>query len=569
MDLKRLISVARGDTPADLLFSNARVINTFTGEIEETSVAVFSGRVAGVGDYAGATQVVDLRGKYLSPGLIDGHVHLESSMLQVDQYARAVVPRGTLAAVTDLHEIANVCGLEGMRYIVQCSRQVPMDLFFMVPSCVPATPFETAGAKLGPEDIRRALRWRGVLGLGEMMNFPGVVQGDDEVLSKINAAARRTRDGHAPGLRGKTLNAYLCPLIGSDHETTEYEEGREKLRRGMHLMIREGSTEKNLEALLPLVSNGNYHRCMLVVDDRNARDLYHDGDMDAVVRKAIRLGLDPVRAVQMASLNTARYFGLEGLGGIAPGYFANLIVLDELREFKVAQVYSKGRLVAESGRALFKAALPLDGSMTRTMQIKPFTPAQLALRAGETRAFPVIEIVPGQIITHHRQEEMPVINSTIVPDPRRDILKLVVVERHRATGNIGIGLVKGFGLKRGALGTSVAHDSHNIVVVGTNDEDIYLAVKEIERNQGGLAAVDRGRIVTSLALPVAGLLSLEPLEAVVNQLEELDRAARDLGCTAPSPFSILSFLALPVIPELKLTDKGLVDVMAGRLLAGV
>lgn len=568
MDLKRLISVARGDAPADLVLSNARVINTFTGEVEETSVAVSAGRVAGVGDYTDATQVVDLRGKYLSPGLIDGHVHLESSMLQVDQYAQAVVPRGTLAAVTDLHEIANVCGLEGIRYMVQCSRRMPLDLFFMAPSCVPATPLETSGARLGPRDIQRVLRWRGVLGLGEMMNFPGVVQGNDEVLSKINIVGHRTRDGHAPRLRGKMLNAYLCPLISSDHETTEYEEGQEKLRRGMHLMIREGSTEKNLEALLPLVNDGNYHRCMLVVDDRSARDLYYDGDMDAVVRKAIHLGLDPVRAIQMASLNTARYFGLEGLGGIAPGYFANLVVLDELRGFQVEQVYYRGRLVAQKGRALFKAALPLPQSMTRTMHIKPFTPAQLALRAEGTKTLPVIEIVPGQIITRRREEVMPSTGGSVVPDLRRDILKLVVVERHKATGNIGIGLVKGFGLKRGALGTSVAHDSHNIVVVGTNNEDIYLAVKEIERNQGGLAAVDRGRIVASLALPVAGLLSLEPLEAVAHHLEELDQAARDLGCVAPSPFSILSFLALPVIPELKLTDRGLVDVMAGRLLPG-
>ena len=308
MDMKRLIAVARGDAPADLVLTNAHIVNTFTGEIEEGNVAVAEGRVAGVGEYADARHTVDLKGRYLAPGLIDGHFHLESSMLHVDQYARAVVPHGTLAGVTDLHEVTNVAGLKGMRYIMDCARRVPLDLFFMAPSCVPATAMETSGAKLGPKDIQKALRWRSVLGLGEVMDFPGVINADDHTLAKIQAVGSRVRDGHAPRVAGKALNAYLCPLLGSDHESTEYEEGLEKLRRGMHLMIREGSAEKNLETLLPLVNDGNYHRCMLVVDDRNPMDIYKDGDVDAVVRKAIRLGLDPVRAVQMASLNPARYF---------------------------------------------------------------------------------------------------------------------------------------------------------------------------------------------------------------------------------------------------------------------
>ena len=566
MDLKGLIEVARGDAPADLVLANARIVNTFTGEIEESSVAVRQGRIAGVGDYTDARRVVDLGGKYLAPGFIDGHFHLESAYLHVDQFARAVVPRGTLAAVTDLHEVTNVLGLAGMRYIMDCARRVPVDLFFMAPSCVPATDMETSGATLGTEDIKKALRWKGVLGLGELMNFPGVISGDSHVLEKVQAAHGRPRDGHAPRVRGKALNAYLAPIIGSDHESTEYEEGLEKLRRGMRLMIREGSAEKNLEELLPLVNHGNYHRCMLVVDDRNALDILKEGDVDAVVRKAIRLGLDPVRAIQMASLNVAEYFRLEGLGGIAPGYLANMITLRDLESLDIEQVYYRGRLVAENGKALFDASLPPNDSMTRTVRVKPFTVDGLALTAKAAETFPVIEIAPGQIVTRRVDERPSRSNGSIVADAGRDLLKLVVMERHHATGNVGVGLVKGFGLKRGALATSVAHDSHNIVVVGVDDGDIFAAIKEVERNQGGLAVAADGMAQASLPLPIAGLLSPEPLETVAAKIEELEGLARELGCSVHSPFSVLSFLALPVIPELKLTDMGLVDVMAGKLL---
>ncbi len=564
--MQQLIAVARGDAPADLVLTNARIVNTFTGEIEQGNVAVHGGRIAGVGDYTEGRQMVDLQGRYLAPGLIDGHYHLESSMLHVDEYARAVVPHGTLAAVTDLHEVTNVCGLPGMRYILECGRRVPMDMFFEAPSCVPATDMETSGAKLGPADIRKALRWKGVLGLGEMMNFPGVINGDNETLAKIQAAGDRVKDGHAPRVVGRALNAYLVPLIGSDHETTTYEEGQEKLRRGMRLMIREGSAEKNLEDLLPLVTDGNYHRCMLVVDDRNAKDIYYDGDVDAVVRKAIGLGLDPVRAVQMASLNVAEYFRLPGLGGVGPGYHANMLVLDDLERFEISAVYYRGRLVARDGKSLFQPSLRPNPAMTRTMNIKAFGVEALRLRANSADAFPVIEIIPGQIVTRWGQERVTAHNGAIVSDPGRDLLKMAVVERHKATGNIGLGLVKGFGMKRGAIGTSIAHDSHNIVAVGASDEDMHAVIQEIARNQGGLAAAENGQVLASLALPIAGLLSQEPLEAVVSQIERVEQAAHGLGCTAPSPYSILSFLALPVIPELKLTDMGLVDVMNGKLL---
>ncbi len=566
MDMQQLIAVARGDAPADLVLTNARILNTFTGEIEPGNVAVHSGRIAGVGDYTDGSEVVDLQGRFLAPGLIDGHYHMESSMLHVDQYARAVVPHGTLAAVTDLHEITNVCGLAGMRYILECSRRVPIAMFFMAPSCVPATNMETSGAELGPADIRKALRWKGVLGLGEMMNFPGVINADPETLAKIEVVGDRVKDGHAPGVTGRALNAYLAPLIGSDHETTTYGEGLDKLRRGMRLMIREGSAEKNLEELLPLVNDGNYHRCMLVVDDRNAKDIYNDGDVDAVVRKAIRLGLDPVRAVQLASLNVAEYFRLPGLGGIGPGYFANMLILDDLEQFHIQQVYYEGKLVARDGKPLFHPRFQPNPAMMRTVNMKPFTAEALALRARSTTSFPVIELIPGQIVTRWVEERPAVRDGVVVADPDRDLLKLAVVERHNATGNIGLGLVKGFGMTRGAIGTSIAHDSHNIVVVGASDQDIYAVVQAIAGNQGGLAAADGGQVVASLPLPIGGLLSTEPLEAVVAGMDTLEKAALDLECTAPSPFSILSFLALPVIPELKLTDKGLADVLHARLL---
>ena len=567
MDLKRLIAVARGDEPADLLLTNGRVVNTFTAEIEEGSVAIAEGRIAGIGEYAEARETVDLGGRYLAPGLIDGHVHVESSYLTMGQYARAIVPRGTLAVVTDLHEIANVAGLLGMRYVLDSARGLPLDIYVMAPPCVPATNMETSGATLGPQELRQAMRWEGVLGLGEMMNFPGVINGTQDTLAKAQAAGHRVKDGHAPRVRGKALNAYLAPLIGSDHETTSYEEGLEKLRRGMHLMIREGSTEKNLEELLPLVTDQTYHRCLLVVDDRNAKDLLHDGDLDAVVRKAIRLGLDPVRAIQLATLTPARYFRLEGYGGIAPGYVASLIVLEDLREFSISQVYYQGRLVAQEGGPLFRPRARPPSRLTNTVHVKPFTAADLALQAGAAESVPVIEIVPGQIITRWLQERPLRANGTVLPDPQRDLLKLVVVERHKMTGNIGVGLVKGLGLKRGALATSFAHDSHNIVAAGASDEDIYRAVQEVASNHGGLAVVAEGMVVGSLSLPVAGLLSQEPLERVAAVLEELESHARELGCRVPSPFSVLSFLALPVIPELKLTDMGLVDVMQSRLLA--
>jgi adenine deaminase len=548
-----LIRVAKSELPADLLLTNAKIINVFNGQIEPGNIAICGDKIAGVGDYHQATEVMDAGGRYIAPGLINGHIHPESSMLDISQYARAVVPHGTTALVTDLHEIANVSGLDGIRYILNRARRLPLDLFLMAPSCVPATDRETSGARLGPEEIAKILRIKECLGLGEVMNFPGVIGGDKAVLEKIGLAEGKIIDGHAPGLGGKALSAYIAAGIYSDHESVSLDEAREKLGRGMWLMLREGSSEKNLEALLPLVTDKTYTRCLLVVDDRSCADLLKDGDIDGVVRKAIRLGLDPVRAIQLATINPAEYFRRPGLGAIAPGYTANLIVLSDLTSLRIEQVFYRGELAAEEGRPLFTVP-KAGGGLTDTVRIKPFT-AEALKYAASGEAEPVIEVVPGQIITRKRMEKI-----GAVPDPERDILKLVVVERHRATGNIGVGLVSGFGLRRGALASSIAHDSHNIIAVGTSDVDILTAVKEIERLHGGLVAAAGGKVLASLALPVAGLLSDQPLETVVSQLEKLEKTATELGARLDSPFATLSFLALPVIPEIRLTDRGVVEV---------
>jgi adenine deaminase len=551
--LAGLISVAKGETPADLILANARVINVFTSEIEAASVAIHGERIAGVGDYRQAKKILDLGGKYIAPGLINGHIHPESSMLDIGQYARAVVPHGTTALVTDLHEIANVCGVEGIKYVLDYARRLPLDLFLMAPSCVPATPRENAGASINAADIRQLLKRQECLGLGEVMNFPGVLGGDEAVLKKISLAEGKIIDGHAPGVTGKDLNGYIAAGIYSDHESVSLDEAREKLKQGMFVMIREGSAEKNLEALLPLVTDKTYNRCLFVVDDRSCADLLHDGDIDAVVRKAIKLGLEPVRAIQLATINPAQYFRREGLGGIAPGYLANLIVLSDLPRLQIEMVFYRGKMVAQGGKPLI--ALPqASKGLTNTVNIKPFNIEGLRLPTpGE--AMPVIELVPGQIITRKRMKKI-----KVIPDTSRDILKLVVVERHKATGNIGLGLVSGFGLKKGALASSIAHDSHNIIAVGASDEDIFTAIKEIERLQGGLVATAGGRVLASLPLPIAGILSHEPLEVVVSQLEGLERIAAELGTRLTSPFAALSFLALPVIPEIRLTDRGLVEL---------
>ena len=564
MNLKELISVAGGHRPADLLLKNARIINTFVGEIEQGDVVICGDTIAGVGDYDKANEIIDLQGTFLAPGLINGHTHIESSMLHPARYAQAVVPRGTLAVVTDLHEIANVCGSRGVRFVTDLARRLPLDMLFMAPSCVPATQLETSGAKISSREVKRILGHPRIIGLGEMMDFPGVIKGDEEVLKKIAASKGKVIDGHAPGLAGKELNAYLSAGILSDHESTTLEEGKEKLRRGMYLMIREGSSEKNLDALLPLVTDNTYKRCFFVVDDRSCSDLLKEGDIDAVVRKAIGLGLDPVRAIQMATINPAEYFRLYDRGAIAPGYMANFITITDLSKLEIDAVFYRGKPVAKQGRPLF---LPPSVALELRDTVRMKSPTAKSLRIAPTdETYPIIEIVPGQIVTKKAVEKVKIVDGTVVSDVDRDVLKLVVVERHRSSGNVGLGMVRGFGLKKGALASSVAHDSHNIIAVGTNDFDILKAIEEIKTLQGGLVVCANLEVLASLPLPIAGLLSPEPLNVVASQYEKVEQAAANLGNLPPSPFSILSFLALPVIPELRLTDLGLVDVNESRLL---
>ena len=565
INLKRLISVARGQQPADLILQNSRIVNVFNGKIEEGDVAIIDGLIAGIGKYTLARETIDLTNQYLLPGFINGHVHIESSLLDVPQYARAVVPRGTTALVTDLHEIANVLGMDGIEYVLDCAANLPFDLFLMAPSCVPATHMETSGATLNATEIKQLLKMKQCLGLGEMMNYPGVLFSDKNVLGKIAAVKNKVVDGHAPGLSGSDLNAYTAAGIGSDHESVSIAEAREKLARGMHIMIREGSSEKNLETLLPLVNDETYGRCMLVVDDRSAADILNDGDIDAVVRKAIRLGLNPLRAIRMATINTAQYFRMERLGAVAPGYYANLVVSSNLNTLPVDAVFHRGVMVGKKCQPLFATTSTGKTAITDSMNIKSFTADSFRL-SSRGATFPVIEIVPGQIITRRLDIKPRVVNGLIKTNVEKDILKLVVVERHHKTGNIGLGLVKGFGIKHGAIASSVAHDSHNIVCAGTDDKDIYQAVKEVEKMHGGIVVVVQGKVMASLALPVAGLLANLPLEAVVTSSQKLDKTAAELGCKLPAPFAVLSFLALPVIPELRLTDKGLVDVNQFKLI---
>jgi len=482
----------------------------------------------------------------------------------VGEYARVVVPRGTLSIVTDLHEIANVTGLEGIKYILTRAQRLPLHIFLMAPSCVPATHLETSGAEIDAGAVSRMLKWRNCIGLGEMMNYPGVLNRDKKVMAKLRSAEGKLVDGHAPGLAGNDLSAYIAAGIHSDHESVSLEEAQEKLRKGMFIMIREGSTEKNLEALLPLVSEETYRRCMLVVDDRSCVELQQDGDIDAVLRKAIRLGLDPVKAIQMVTINPAEYFHLKDIGAVAPGYQADMVVCEDLNHLQASMVFSRGKPAARDGIPEFQAGRPASPKLRDTINIK--IPERNAFRLRCAMPMPVIEVVPGQIITKHRRETLPVVDGTVIPDVTRDILKIVVIERHKGTGNIGVGMVTGFGLKKGAIAATVAHDSHNIVAVGVDDESIYTAVEEIQRMRGGLAAVEGKMVLASLPLPVAGLLSDKPLEKTVDLLTMVEKVATRLGSALPNPYATLSFMALPVIPELKITDLGMVDVNEFRII---
>jgi adenine deaminase len=561
-NVQRKLSIARGEQPAELLFKDANVVNVLSGEIYRTNVAVDDGRVIALGEYE-AAKVIDLNGSYLAPSFIDGHFHVESSMLTMPEFARAVVPHGTGAVVIDPHEYANVLGLDGIRYVLESSKNLPVDFFIMLPSCVPATAFETAGARLTADDLKLMIADERIAGVAELMNYPGVYLGMESELDKIQAGKGKNIDGHAPGLRGKNLNAYVLAGVRSDHESTELAEAQEKLRLGMHILLREGSTERNLATLVPLINSNNAMNCSFATDDKLAGDLVNEGHIDHCVRKAIKGGLPPVSALQIATINTARHYRLRNFGAIAPRFWADFVVFDDLQNPVVRQNYKKGVLVAENGKyvSTLPSAVPQPRS---TMNLRYDAAKDFEVRHEGAARIRVIEIVPNQIITKEVIEKARTENGRVVPDVDRDILKLVVVERHRATGNVGVGFVRGFKLKSGALGSTVAHDAHNVVVVGTKDADIAMAIKELEKLQGGQVAVANGVVKAELALPIAGLVSDKPLNEVIERIENLNAAARELGCELEAPFMTLSFVSLSPIPELKLTDQGLIDAVNMR-----
>ena len=556
----RLIRVARGEEKADVVFKNATYLNVFSNDFCHGDIAVADGLIAGVGQYSGHTEI-DVSGRFIAPGLIDAHIHLESSLVSPAEFARAVVRHGTTTVITDPHEIANVMGVDGIRYMLQATEGLPIDVHFMLPSCVPATPLDESGCSLDYTAIDPLYDHPRVLGLAEMMNYVGIINGDADVVRKILAsqAHHKKIDGHAPELSGADLNAYIAAGVYSDHECSSCQNALEKLRLGQFIMIREGTAAKNLRALLPLLNQQYYARCMFATDDKHPLDLLEGGHIDYIIREAIACGVDPVIAIKVASHHAARYFLMNNKGAIAPGYLADIVVFDNFRSFQIEQVYKRGRCVYADGEVLPFEAPVIDPLLAQqahdTFHLAPVTADRL--KAGE---LPVIGLVPGEIITQNcgRAEAV---------RPENDILKIAVVERHHNTGHIGLGYLKGYGLKRGAVATSIAHDSHNIIAVGANDADLAAAINRISDLRGGIVVVENGAVTAELPLPVAGLMSDAPLEEVNDLLESAKAAAHGMGVPpAVDPFMTLSFMSLPVIPALKITTQGVFDVEQWKYL---
>ncbi len=569
-ELQRRIQIARGAIPADLVLLNAQLVNVCSGECYQADVAIADGRVVGVsapGDGYRGLEERDLQGRWLAPGLIDGHMHIESTMLVLAEFAKIVTPRGVTCVILDPHEFANVMGVAGIRYILESGRGLSLSAYVMISSCVPASSFESPYRVLAADDLIPLLEEKQVLGLAEMMNMPGILQGDEQLLAKIVATQQHglVVDGHAPGLNGRDLCAYAVAGVMSDHECSTIEEARQRIRQGMWLMIREGSAARNLDTLLPLVKELHPPRVFFVTDDRDPQDLTTRGHIDSMVRRAIELGLDPIEAIRLASYNTAQYFRLYDHGAVAPNFVADLVVLDDLHTFKVESVYKEGKLVAQGGRLLVDVPTVTFTGVTDTVHIGNIDESDLRI-PGKSGLIEVIGIEPGQITTKHLQEEASIRDGEIVADPERDLLKLVVIERHHASGKVGLGIVKGFGLRKGALASSVAHDAHNLVIVGVSSSDILLAARVLEEMGGGFACVVDGEVRAKVPLPYGGLVSPLPANELVQQLHALDKASAELGCKLEHPCMTLSFLSLSVIPSLKLTDQGLIDVEAFKLV---
>lgn len=557
---QRLIAVAAGREKADLVLKNAKYLNVFSNEFLCGDIAVANGLIAGVGKYDGKTEI-DVSGKLVLPGFIDAHIHLESSMVTPAEFAKAVVAHGTTTVITDPHEITNVMGIDGVEYMIQASQNLPIDVHFMMPSCVPATEIDESGAELDCKDIDLYLDNKKVLGLAEMMNYVGVINGDKNVLSKIvtSQAHHKKIDGHAPELSGNDLNAYIAAGVYSDHECSTFENALEKLRKGQFIMIREGTAAHNLKALMPLLTQQYYSRCMFATDDKHPSDLLHGGHIDYIVKQALKNGADPIVALKTATHHAARYFLLNNKGAIASGYLADIVVVNNLEDFNVETVFKRGKLVFD-GEVKDFSAPTVDEKLAEkcfdTFHLDSVTPSSFKVDGK----LGLIGLVGGELLTRN-------LGTADKIDVENDILKIACIERHKGTNHIGVGYVKGYSLKSGAVATSVAHDSHNIITVGCNDDDIAVAVNAIKDSKGGIAVVENGKIKALLELPIAGLMSDEPLTTVNEKLENAKSSAYELGADKSiDPFMTLSFLSLPVIPSLRITTKGVFDAENWKML---
>jgi len=560
-----LVDVAAGRAKAQTVFKNINLVNVFTGEIYKTDVAVHDGYIAGIGEYTGAVEL-DMEGKYLAPGFMDGHVHIESSMVTPGEFARAVAARGTTAMIADPHEIANVKGIAGIKYMLEGTENLPIDVYVMLPSCVPATPFENSGSVLKAEDLMEIINHPRVLGLGELMDFTNVIHNEKSIMNKIVLAknANKFIDGHGPLISGKDLNAYISAGVRTEHECTSAEEARERLRLGMHVMLREGSAARNVIDLLPALNESSIARCMFCTDDRHPEDILIEGHIDNNIRLAINQGVDPVKAIQMATLNVARCYNLERVGAIAPGYKADMVVLNDLEGLEIYQVYKEGKLIAQEGKALFEIKSINDSKMRNSVNIKPLAEDCFSITTEE-QGLRVIGLQAHSLVTKDLWRNVNIAAGKYSTDEGKVLLKIAVIERHNATGNIGLGLVEGLGLRNGAIASTVAHDSHNIVVIGDSDMDMRTAAEHLQEIGGGIAIASEGSIIRSLPLPIGGLMSDIPLEELQEQLEDMLDTAYKMGVSKDyDPFMTLAFLALPVIPELKVTDLGLFDVVNFR-----
>ncbi|MBE0449023.1 MAG: adenine deaminase [Actinobacteria bacterium] len=566
-ELYEIIQVARGDEPAEFVLKNAEIVNVFTGAFENADIAIHHGVIAGIGRYKGDYER-DVQRSIVIPGFIDGHMHIETSMLRPEALAAILIKHGTTTAIVDPHEIANVAGLTGINYLLKATREVPIDFFFMAPSSVPSTPpeIETTGASVSRDEIAMLLSDPAFIGLGEVMDISGIMAGRPATLEKLIAAANDPIDGHAPEIRGKMLNAYLAAGPTSDHETAELDEGLEKIGRGMFLMVRESSVAKNLKALLPAVNYITSRNMAIVTDDRSLTDIIEEGHIDHIVRKAIASGIDIRLVMQMASLNPAQHFGLNDRGAVVPGRIADLLILEDITEVYIRTVIKNGIVVYDVGQDLQyieKYEPPI--TLKNSIYVDKVTPANFTIAAKGKRAR-VVKLIPDEILTDEELVPPPIVDSLVTGDPHRDILKIAVINRYSRDINLFVGLLQGLGLRSGAIASSVAHDAHNLVVAGVDDEDIATAVNTIIDMQGGQVVVNKGEVRASLPLRIAGLIAEEDSNEVYDRMKILTQAAKDLGAKPSDPFMTLSFITLATVPKLKITDKGLVDVAAGKLV---